>query len=143
MEGPATGIPVDSTYSVRVMVREDTMMYADSRPFSVTTTAGVNEMALQPDSYSLDQNFPNPFNPATRIRYGLPQKARVTLSVYTTLGQLVAELVNAQMDAGYHEVSFDGSHLGSGLYFYRIQAGDPGSGKGGSFTQTRKFLLVR
>jgi hypothetical protein len=140
---PATGIALDSTYTIRVMIREDTTKYADSQLFSVAITAGVDEQTSGPDSYSLDQNFPNPFNPSTTIRYGLPQKAKVTLLVYNTLGQLVAELVNAGMDAGYHEVSFDGSHLGSGLYFYRIQAGDPGAGKGRGFMQTRKFLLLR
>jgi hypothetical protein len=140
---PATGLPVDSTYTIRVMIREDTTMYADSRPFSIATTAGVDDVARKPDWYTLDQNFPNPFNPTTVIRYGLPQKAAVTLSVFNTLGQLVAELVNAEADAGYHEVSFDGSKLGSGVYFYRIQAGVPGAGKGGSFMQTRKLLLLR
>jgi hypothetical protein len=88
-----------------------------------------------PAEYSLHQNFPNPFNPSTTIGYGLPQKSRVRLAVYNTLGQQVALLVNGDNDAGYHEVKFDGSGLASGVYLYRIQAG--------SFVQTKGFVLLR
>ena len=65
------------------------------------------------------------------------------LEIYDISGKLVATILEGWRPAGYHEVTFDGSHLGSGLYFYRIQAGDPGAGKGRSFMQTRKFLLLR
>ena len=88
-----------------------------------------------PVSYQVLQNYPNPFNPTTTIRYGLPQRSSVTLTVYNTLGELVATLVNGSQDAGYHEAKFDGSNLASGVYFYRIQAG--------SFIQSKKLLLVR
>jgi hypothetical protein len=69
------------------------------------------------------------------IRYGLPQKTTVQLSVFNTLGQQVGVLVNGEQDAGYHEVRFDASGLSSGAYFYRLQAG--------SFIETLKLLLVR
>jgi hypothetical protein len=85
--------------------------------------------------FYLMQNYPNPFNPATTIRYGLPHKTTVQLTVFNTLGQSVSIFVNGEQEAGYHEVKFDGSHLGSGVYFYRIEAG--------SFVQTRKLLLIR
>jgi len=88
-----------------------------------------------PQEFRLEQNYPNPFNPSTTIRYGLPSRTHVTLTVFNTLGQQVARLVNANMDAGYHEATFDGSRLSSGVYFYRIEAG--------SFVQTRKLLLLR
>ena len=88
-----------------------------------------------PKSLSLDQNFPNPFNPATTIRYALPHRSNVTLTVYSTLGQLVATLVNGDIDAGYHEIKFDASGLASGVYFYRLQTG--------SFVDTKKLLLIR
>jgi len=83
----------------------------------------------------LFQNFPNPFNPSTTIRYGLPYRSHVTLTIFSILGQQVAQLVNGEQEAGYHEVKFDGSKLASGVYLYRIQAGN--------FVETRKLLLVR
>jgi hypothetical protein len=88
-----------------------------------------------PKEFSLSQNYPNPFNPVTLIRYGLPLRTDVTLTVYNTLGQQVTNLVNETQEAGYHEAKFTGNNLASGVYFYRLQAGD--------FVQTRKFLLVR
>jgi len=83
----------------------------------------------------MSQNYPNPFNPSTTIRYELPRTSRVTLTVYDVLGQQVSVLVNERKDAGVHEVSFDGSNLASGVYFYRIQAGD--------FVQTHRLLLLK
>jgi hypothetical protein len=98
----------------------------------VGTVPGLHQI---PAVFSLDQNYPNPFNPATTIRYALPQRSQVTLSVFNTLGQLVSTLANEGEQAGYHEVKFDGSNLPSGVYFYRLQAG--------SLVQTRKLLLIR
>lgn len=88
-----------------------------------------------PMEFALQQNYPNPFNPSTTIRYGLPQRSQVLLTVFNTLGQRLAELVKGEIEAGYHQVNFNASNLSSGVYFYRIQAGD--------FVQTRKLLLVR
>ncbi len=88
-----------------------------------------------PGRLELSQNYPNPFNPSTTIRYGLPARSHVTLTVYNTLGQQVAKLVNGEQEAGYHEVKFDGSKLASGVYLYRMQAG--------SYVETRKLLLVK
>ena len=89
----------------------------------------------KPTTASLAQNFPNPFNPSTTIRYGLPQRSRVTLTVFNTLGQQVAQLANGDMEAGYHDVRFDGGSLASGVYLYRLQAG--------TYTSTRKFILMK
>lgn len=88
-----------------------------------------------PTEYSLRQNYPNPLNPSTTIHYGLPHQSRVTLSIFNTLGQQVVQLINGDLDAGYHEVKFDGTKLASGVYFYRIQAG--------SFVQSKKSILLR
>lgn len=99
-----------------------------------TSTTGVAPV-LAPREYSLAQNYPNPFNPSTTIRYGLPSRAHVTLTVFNTLGQLVSVLANDEQEAGYHEVRFDGSNLPSGVYFYRMEAG--------SYIETKKLLLIR
>jgi predicted GH43/DUF377 family glycosyl hydrolase len=88
-----------------------------------------------PQTFRLEQNYPNPFNPSTTIRYGLPQKSAVQLTVFNTLGQQVALLQNGEQEAGYHQVQFDGSGLSSGVYFYRLRAGD--------FMETKRLLLLR
>ena len=86
-------------------------------------------------AFSLEQNYPNPFNPETRIRYSVPKSANVTLSVYNLVGQKVAVLVNETQASGTYEISFDASHLSSGVYFYQLQAGE--------FSNVRKMLLTR
>ena len=101
--------------------------FAD-RPLAVAPQPGV------PLSVALYQNYPNPFNPSTTIRFALSHRLQVTLSVYNAPGEQVNRLINGDMDAGDHEVSFEGSRLASGLYFYRIQAGN--------FVQTKKLLLI-
>jgi len=85
--------------------------------------------------YSLYQNYPNPFNPRTTIRYELPEPSDVKLVVYGILGQAVSTLVNEKKPAGTYTVQFDGSGLTSGVYFYRLQAGN--------FIQTKKFTLIK
>jgi len=86
-------------------------------------------------NFILEQNYPNPFNPVTTIMYNLPSPGMVRISVYSVTGQLIAELENSMQTAGAHSVDFDGSHLGSGVYFYTIRTA--------SGTKTRKMLLVK
>jgi hypothetical protein len=88
-----------------------------------------------PKEFALSQNFPNPFNPTTVIRYALPTKSFVRLTVYNTLGQVVRVIVNADADAGYHEVEFDASGMASGVYLYRLTAG--------SYVDTKRLIVVR
>jgi hypothetical protein len=101
--------------------------------FELSNTIEVEISA--PLEFSLEQNYPNPFNPTTTIRYCLGDRSHVTLTLFNTLGRHVAQLVNGEMDAGYHDVRFDGNGLSSGVYFYRMQAGD--------FVEARRFLLLR
>jgi hypothetical protein len=88
-----------------------------------------------PAKFSLKQNYPNPFNPSTTIPYELPQRLHVLLAVYNSLGQKLTELVNEEKEAGYHEVRFDTGGLASGIYLYRIEAGN--------YIQARKLLVIR
>jgi len=88
-----------------------------------------------PKEFKLEQNFPNPFNPTTTIQYQLPQDARVTLKVYDILGSEVATLVNEEQQAGYREVQFNGISYASGMYVYRLTAGNNIS--------TKKMMVVK
>lgn len=88
-----------------------------------------------PDQYFLSNNYPNPFNPATYINYQIPEKQFVEIKVYDVLGKEVASLVDQELPAGFYTVTFDAAQLSSGVYFYRMQAGD--------FNITKKLLLVK
>ncbi|MCC6398223.1 MAG: T9SS type A sorting domain-containing protein, partial [Bacteroidetes bacterium] len=85
--------------------------------------------------YVLAQNYPNPFNPGTTIRYELPKPSDVRLTIFDMLGRVVSVIVDERREAGVHEVRFDASGLTSGVYLYRLQAGD--------FVQTRRLLLLK
>jgi hypothetical protein len=96
--------------------------------------------AVVPKTFVLEQNFPNPFNPSTQIRYGLPTDSYVKVTVHNLLGQVVAVLAEEDQSAGFHEVRWDGrttngSAVGTGVYVYRVQAG--------SLVETRKMILMK
>jgi hypothetical protein len=88
-----------------------------------------------PNKFSLSQNYPNPFNPSTVICYQLAAGSQVTLMVYDVLGNEVATLVNEEKQPGVYEVEFDASQLSSGIYFYKLKAGN--------FTETKKMILLK
>jgi len=88
-----------------------------------------------PSGFLLKQNYPNPFNPSTTIRYELPRASHVTLTVYDVLGQEVATLVDGLEEPGYKSVEWNASAVASGVYFYRLQAGD--------FIQSMKLVLKK
>jgi carboxypeptidase family protein/type IX secretion system substrate protein len=90
---------------------------------------------ITPLKYNLSQNFPNPFNPSTKIKFSISASSMVTLNVFNSAGQEVASLVNGQQSAGSYEIFFDASTLSSGVYFYKLTAG--------SFTETRKMTLIK
>jgi hypothetical protein len=96
---------------------------------------GIGDTPNQPLQFELAQNYPNPFNPSTVIRYQLPNSANVTLKVFDVTGKEVAEVVNGYQTAGEHSVEFNAANLPSGVYFYRLSAGN--------HTATRKMMLVR
>jgi hypothetical protein len=95
----------------------------------------LTEGGALPTVYGLSQNYPNPFNPSTRIEFALPKAGPVEVKIYNTLGQEVATLVSETMGVGNHTVVFNAGNLASGLYFYRIQAGQ--------FTSVKKMMLVK
>ena len=88
-----------------------------------------------PTQFKLNQNYPNPFNPTTKIVYHIPENADVTIKVYDMLGKEITTLVEEYGEAGRYEVEFDATGLPSGMYLYRIQAGN--------FTDTKMMILLR
>lgn len=86
-------------------------------------------------AFTLDQNFPNPFNPNTLIKYSIPKSSQVSLKIFNTLGQEMETLVNEEKQVGTYEVNWNASNLQSGVYFYRLQAG--------SFIETKKMILLK
>jgi parallel beta-helix repeat protein len=105
-----------------------------SKSFPGTNSVQALAEAEVPKSHHLYQNFPNPFNPSTTIRYSLPKTADVSLRIFNTLGQEVALLVNEQKATGYYQSTWN-ADVPSGIYFCRLQAGD--------FVETRKLVLLR
>ncbi|MBV6478388.1 MAG: hypothetical protein HGGPFJEG_01142 [Ignavibacteria bacterium] len=88
-----------------------------------------------PDKFDMSQNYPNPFNPSTKINYDIPVDGKVTIALYDISGREIAKLVNEVKPAGYYTVQFNASNLSSGMYFYRISAGD--------FVSTKKMVLIK
>ena len=114
----------------------DSVMYGD------TVVINISRISNQiPSEFTLSQNYPNPFNPVTKIRFAIPVDSRlrgnnkIVLKVYDMLGREVRTLVNEPLQPGTYEAEFDGSGLNSGVYFYRLTAGD--------FTETRKMVMLK
>jgi hypothetical protein len=108
--------------------------WGDSFTVPVPTGIAENETNL-PVEYALKQNYPNPFNPVTTIKYQIPAMSFVTLKVYDVLGSEIITLVNEEKPVGSYEVTFNAVELPSGIYFYRLQAGD--------FVETKKMVLMK
>jgi len=135
-----TAGPPNGEY-VRVVVQDQSSQTEeDQHYFTILGWSMVAEDSSLPDEFSLTQNYPNPFNPFSTIRYELPERAEVTLSVYNMLGQRVALLVDGEVQPGRHEAVFEASNLSSGNYIARFSA----SGNSGEkFTQTLNMQLVK
>jgi hypothetical protein len=98
-------------------------------------TVDVKPVNAVPEAYRLSQNYPNPFNPSTTIKFALPHAGPVTLRVYNVLGEEVVTLISGEHPAGTFEASWDASGLPSGVYFYRLTAGE--------YIQTKKMVLMK
>jgi hypothetical protein len=103
--------------------------------FRTVQVAGVEEEEAFPTDYALAQNYPNPFNPVTNIRFTVPRSGHVRLAVFDLLGREVASLVDSELPAGSYTVQWDGAGVASGMYLYRMQAGD--------FVRINRMLLLR
>jgi hypothetical protein len=129
-------IRIEGKGSITIKVLSDDVIHLEAELAAQNSSSAKQSVEVhEPRTYSLEPNYPNPFNPSTVIRYQIPDASYVSLKVYDPLGRVVATLVNEPKEAGYYEVTFDASSLGSGVYFYRMTAG--------TFTQVKKMLLMK
>jgi len=142
LEATTTQNPNHSMLFVYRDVKDGTTQFRKEEPrfdqVSVALAGGFDSGL--PTEYALEQNYPNPFNPSTNINFALPKAGNVTVSVYNVLGQEVTTLVNGELPAGSHTVVWDGRNgsgtvVSSGIYFYKIAAGD--------FNQTKKMMMLK
>jgi len=112
--------------------------------FVISGSTGILELFGEsiPTEFDLMQNFPNPFNPVTKIYYALPEVSNVEIKLYDVLGKELQTLVKEIKEAGYHKIIFDASNLPSGIYFYKLQAVPTGR-QAGSFVKTNKMILLK
>ena len=104
--------------------------------FYYDQSVGIDEFdEILPNDFSLSQNYPNPFNAVTIIKYELPLQSHITIEIFDLLGRRVNSLQDGILPAGYHQATWNADDLPSGMYFYRIQAGE--------FAETRKMILLK
>ena len=126
----------NTTYYFRVCASNSSSTSPYSNTITVTTNVtGVDDLLNLPTRFDLSQNYPNPFNPTTTIKYQIPEETFVGIKVYNLLGSEVTTLVNEMRTVGTYEVKFNASQLTSGIYIYKIQAGQ--------FSQMKKMVLVK
>jgi len=138
--GASWSTPNTTIWDAQAFALDDKYLYAGTRigvwREALSAMTDVSTSATErPTIFKLEQNYPNPFNPATTIRYALPARSHVTLTVFNTLGQQVANLFDGVEEPGERSVRFDGSGLASGVYFYRLRAGE--------YVETKKLVLIR
>ena len=109
--------------------------YVWRRPLAEIITSSEQISTELPDRFELYQNYPNPFNPSTTIRYTLPKSSFVSLRIYDVLGREVKTLFSGYRNAGNYSDVFDASNFSSGVYFYKISAGE--------FTETKSMVLIK
>jgi hypothetical protein len=113
----------------------DDWNWAVSKRIIVKLATGVSGNNIEIKNFSISQNYPNPFNPNTIISYQIPKSGFVTLKIYDVLGNEIAVLVNRDQNPGSYDISFDGSNLSGGVYFYTINSGD--------FRETKSMMLIK
>ena len=134
-----TGFPNVEVYDLKYKEGPKVLMAATHGrgcfTFDISAIVNINNINGTPDKFSLSQNYPNPFNPVTKVEFGILKSGFVSLKVYDVLGNEIKTLVNENRPAGKYEAEFDGSSLSSGVYFYRLSAGE--------FVETKSMLLVK
>ena len=116
------------TWNGSVWVNVDKFMYS-------YIPTGIEQLGGEVSTYSLSNNYPNPFNPSTKIRFQIPEMGFISLKIYDILGNEITTLVNEELQSGSYEAEFNASNYSSGIYFYTLQAG--------SFVETKKMLMLK
>ncbi len=127
---------IDNDFSSRrdiYVIKTDTSLNANP-PIGI-----INSNSTIPQKNQLYQNYPNPFNPVTNIKFEIPNESNVSIKIFDILGKEVFS-INEYKRAGSYELRFDGSHLASGMYFYKFSAESP---HGGVFTDTKKMVFIK
>ncbi len=127
--------PSAGTYTVNAGFKSPSRKWGNTS--AVVNVTGIDEelVGLTPEKFALYNNYPNPFNPSTKIRYAISQTAFTTMKVYSILGEEVAALINEIKTPGIYEINFDASKLTSGTYFYKLESGN--------FSQTKKMIILK
>jgi dienelactone hydrolase len=137
---------IDTTYSIQLQngkyfwkvksyTSSSTYTFSNVMSFVVNIPTDVNSEKDTPFEFYLEQNFPNPLNPSTTIKYSIPKSSQVSLKIFNMLGEELETLVNEEKTVGTYEVNWNAANLPSGVYFYRLQAGN--------FVQTKKMILMK
>ena len=116
------------------------MVHVEAIEFDLTQMSSDNDTSQFPGRFSLSQNFPNPFNPTTEIKYELPNKSLVNITIYDVVGRKIKSLVNQEQISGSYSLQWDatnsvGESIPAGMYIYTIQAG--------KYTSTKKMVLLK
>lgn len=127
--------PSSGTYTVNAGFKSPSRKWGTTS--AVINVTGIDEelVGLRPESFMLYSNYPNPFNPTTKIRYAIANTAFTSLKVYSLLGEEVESLINEEKTPGVYEVNFDAANLTSGTYLYKLQAGN--------FIETKKMIVLK
>ena len=134
-------VMIGSEYTYRVYCTNNFAVSDFSNESTVTVVNIDDDQQLIPNNFELYSNFPNPFNPGTNIKFAIPSESYVKLTIYNALGEVVTEIINGYLNAGFHEVYFDSKNLSSGVYFYSLDASTFTESK--SFHSVRKMLLIK
>ncbi len=132
---PISGLNANAAYYYRVRAKNDGGTSVHSNTIRVFATGVNQDAAGMPGGYALEQNFPNPFNPITTIRFSLPEAAQVTLKIFNAAGKEVTQLISQKMNAGTFTAEWDASGFVSGIYYCRIVTD--------RFSETKKMLLLK
>jgi len=127
--------PSPGTYTVNAGFKSPSRKWGTTS--AVINVTGIDEelVGLRPEIFTLYDNYPNPFNPSTKIRYAISQTAFTSLKIYSILGEEVAVLINETRTPGVYEVNFDSANITSGTYFYKLESGN--------FSQTKKMIVLK